>query len=99
MRKLSVPVYVFFVNFLRVKWWTFVVVFEKFSMKNWQVVAVVEIANLQRPRKKITVEYLAWFMENILGSRLRGITVWKHVRAREVKYRTHIEAGFEVNAD
>ena len=43
----------------------------------WQVVAVVEIANLQRPRKKITVEYLAWFMENILGSRLRGITVWK----------------------
>ena len=41
------------------------------------MVAVVEIANLQRPRKKITVEYLAWFMENILGSRLRGITVWK----------------------
>ena len=39
--------------------------------------AVVEIANLQRPRKKITVEYFAWFMENILGSRLRGITVWK----------------------
>ena len=24
-----------------------------------------------------TIEYLAWFMENILGSRLRGITVWK----------------------
>ena len=30
-----------------------------FAMENWQVVAVVEIANLQRPRKKITVEYLA----------------------------------------
>ena len=41
------------------------------------MVAVVEIANLQRPRKKITVQYLAWFMENILGSRLRAITVWK----------------------
>ena len=52
-------------------------VFAKFSMENWQVVAVVEIANLQRPHKKITVEYLAWFMENILGSRLHGITVWK----------------------
>ena len=32
---------------------------------------------LKRPRKKITVEYLAWFMENILDSLLRGITVWK----------------------
>ena len=41
------------------------------------MVAVVEMANLQKTRKKITVEYLAWFMENILGSRLRGITVWK----------------------
>ena len=41
------------------------------------MVAVVEIANMQRPRKKITVEYLAWFMENILGSRLHSITVWK----------------------
>ena len=41
------------------------------------MVAVVEIANLQRPRKKITVERLAWLMENILGSRLCGITVWK----------------------
>ena len=41
------------------------------------MVAVVEIANLQRPCKKVTVEYLAWFMENILGTRLRGITVWK----------------------
>ena len=51
--------------------------FRKFLMENWQVVAVVEIAYLQRPRKKLTVEYLAWFMENILGSRLRGITVWK----------------------
>ena len=39
--------------------------------------AVVKIANLQRPCKKITVEYLAWFMENILGSRLHGIAVWK----------------------
>ena len=46
-------------------------------MESWQVVAVVKTANLQRPRKNITVEYLAWFMENILGSRLRGITVWK----------------------
>ena len=41
------------------------------------MVAVVEIANLQRPRKKITVKYLAWFMKNILGSRLRGVTVLK----------------------
>ena len=63
------------------------------------MVAVVEIANLQRPRKKITVEYLAWFMENILGSRLRGITVWKTCTYAEVKYRTHVEAGFEVYAD
>ena len=46
-------------------------------MENWQMVAVVEIGNLQRPHKKITVEYLAWFMENILGSRLRSSTVWK----------------------
>ena len=46
-------------------------------MENWQVVAVVESVNLQRPCKEITVEYLAWFMENILGSRLSGITVWK----------------------
>ena len=44
-------------------------------MENWQVVAVVEIANLQRLRKKIAVEYLAWFVENILGSRLRSINV------------------------
>ena len=41
------------------------------------MIAVIEIANLQRPRKKITVEYLARFMENILGSWLRGITVSK----------------------
>ena len=53
----------------------FWLVFGKFSMENWQVVAVVEIANLQRPCKKIIVEYLAWFIENILGSQLRGITV------------------------
>ena len=46
-------------------------------MENWQETVVVEIANLQRTRKKITVEYLAWFMENILGSWLCGITVWK----------------------
>ena len=32
------------------------------------MVVVIEIANLQRPRKKIIVEYLAWFMENIQGS-------------------------------
>ena len=57
--------------------------FGNFSMENWQVVAVVENANLQIPRKKITVEYLAWFMENILGSRLRSITVWKtYVRGK-----------------
>ena len=56
-------------------------------MENWQVVAVAEIANLQRPRKKVTVEYLAWFMENILGSQLRDITLFgKHVPTREVKY-------------
>ena len=73
--------------------------FGNFSMENWQVVAVVEIANFQRPRKKITVEYLAWFMENIQGSRLRSITVLENVRTREVKYRTHVEAGFEVYAD
>ena len=59
--------------------------FGKFSMENWQVVSVVEIANLQRPRKKIIVEYLAWFMENILGSRLRGITVWKTCTYAESK--------------
>ena len=46
-------------------------------MENWQVIAVDEIANLQKILKKITVEYLAWFMENILGSRLCGVTVWK----------------------
>ena len=57
--------------------------FGNFSMENWQVVAVVENANLQIPRKKITVEYLAWFMENILGGRLRSITVWKtYVRGK-----------------
>ena len=40
------------------------------------MVAVVENAELQRPRKKITAElYLAWDMENILGSRSRGIIV------------------------
>ena len=41
------------------------------AMEDWQVVAAVEIPNQHRPRKKITVEYLAWFIENILG----GITV------------------------
>ena len=51
--------------------------FGKFSMENWQVVAVDEIANLQKTLKKITVEYLAWFMKNILGSQLCGVTVWK----------------------
>ena len=49
------------------------------------MVAVVEIANLQRPRKNVTVEYLAWFMENILGSRLRVITVWKTCTYAEIK--------------
>ena len=38
------------------------------------MVVVTEIANLQRPCKKLMVENLAWFMENILGSQLRGIT-------------------------
>ena len=56
-------------------------------MKNWQVAAVVEIANLQSPRKKITVEYFAC------------CPLGKHVRTREVKYRTHVEAGFEVYGD
>ena len=51
-------------------------------MENWQVVAVVEIANLQRPRKKITVEYLAWFMENILGSPLRGYYCFENMHVR-----------------
>ena len=60
--------------------------------------AVVEIANLQRPRKKITVEYLAWFMENILGSPLRGYYCFENLYVRR-KYRTHVEAGFEVYAD
>ena len=46
-------------------------------MENWQVVAVVNCKLAKTTYKKITVEYLAWFMENILGSRLRGITVWK----------------------
>ena len=69
-------------------------IFGKFLMENLQLVAVVEIANLQRPRKKMTVEYLAWFMENILNSRLRGITVWKTCTYAG-KYRTHVEAGFE----
>ena len=44
-------------------------------MENWQVIAVVEIKNLRRPRKKITVEYFALFIENVLGSRLRSITL------------------------
>ena len=48
-----------------------------FRCENWQVVAVVKIANLQRTSEKITVEYLAWFIRNILGSWLRSITVWK----------------------
>ena len=51
-------------------------------MENWQVIAVVEIANLQRPRKKITVEYLAWFMENILGSLLRGYYCFENMYVR-----------------
>ena len=53
-------------------------------MENWHVVAVVEIANLQRPRKKISVEYLAWFMANILGSPLRGYYCFEsmHVRGK-----------------
>ena len=38
------------------------------------MVTVVEIA---KTTQENNVEYLAWFMENILDSRLRGITVWK----------------------
>ena len=63
----------------------FMVSFWEVSMENWQVVAVIEIVNLQRPRKKITVEYLAWFMENILSSPLCGIMVLlfrKHVHRK-----------------
>ena len=41
------------------------------------MVAAIENANLQRPHKKITVEYLAWDMENVLGSRLHSMTVQK----------------------
>ena len=32
---------------------------------------------LAKTTQENNVEYLAWFMENILGSWLRGITVWK----------------------
>ena len=53
-------------------------------MKNWQVVAVVKLA---KTTQKITAEYFAC------------CPLGKHVRTREVKYRTHVEAGFEVYAD
>ena len=51
------------------------------------MVAVVEIANLQRPRKKITVEYCWGNMALLFG---------KHVRPRKEKYRTHVYADYAV---
>ena len=40
-------------------------------------------------------------MENILGSQLRGITVWKTCTyaGGKVSYTMDVEAGFEVYAD
>ena len=61
------------------------------------MVAVVKIANLQRPRKKITVNYLTWFTENVSWVASYAVLLFrKHVRTREVKCRRHVEAGFEV---
>ena len=53
------------------------------------MVAVVEIANLQRPCKK-RIFWSASYAVLLFG---------KHVRTQEVKYRTHVEAGYEVYAD
>ena len=49
------------------------------------MVTVVENANLQRSCKKISVEYLAWFMENILESQYHNCMFRKHVCTQEVK--------------
>ena len=35
------------------------------------------VAVVEKTTQENNLEYLAWFMENILGSRLRSITVWK----------------------
>ena len=60
------------------------------------MVAVFEIANLQRPCKKITripcpgsrrPSWVAGYVVLLFG---------KHVRTREIRYRTHVKAGFEV---
>ena len=50
------------------------------------MVAVVEIANLQRPCKKITVEYLAWFMENTLKLHISHVKL--HGSVRHVSHKT-----------
>ena len=49
------------------------------------MVAVVEIANLQRPRKKVSVEYLVWFMERTFWAAGYAVLLFgNHVRTREV---------------
>ena len=58
------------------------------------MVAVIENANLQRPQKKITVEYLAWFIKNILGNRYNYDCLEN--MCREVKCQRYAEVGFEV---
>ena len=72
--------------------------FGKFSMENWQAL---------RSLKLQTSKDHARFMENMEHGSWR--TFWaagyavllfgKHLRTLEVKYRTHVEAGFEVYAD
>ena len=61
-------------------------------MENWQVVAVVEIANLQRPRKKNKCR-----IPCLVHGEHSGQPVTRYC-CLEVKYRTHVEAGFEVHA-
>ena len=65
--------------FLRVKWRTFVAGFWEVFDGEWQVVAVVEIANLQRPRKKITVEYLACSWRTFWAAGYAVLLFGKHV--------------------
>ena len=60
------------------------------------MVAVVEIANLQRPRKKITRIPCLVHGEHSGQPETRLLLFRKHARTREVKYLTH---GFEVYAD
>ena len=52
-------------------------VFGKFSIESWQVVVVVEIANLQRPRKKITRIACLVHGEHSGQPVTRYLTVWK----------------------